>query len=116
MSALLEPLAAPPKAGPRPRTLALLLIAVLMAHVLVLRTAPTRFGPKLDPTARRAPAFTTRSIKPPPAPETGAPPLAAPTPPAPKPAAKPAPKPAKKPVSRSNSPLVPNPSAPAAIE
>ncbi|MEP6964687.1 MAG: DUF3108 domain-containing protein [Polaromonas sp.] len=122
MSALLvrqsatAPGAASPRAGPRPRTLGLLLIAVLMAHALVLRTAPTNFGPRLDPSSRRAAAFVTRSIRPPPAPAAGTPALAAPGPPTPKPAAKPAPKPARKLVSKENSPLVQQSSAPAAIE
>lgn len=109
-----RPFAASPGAAPRLRTLVLLVLGVLIAHVLVLRTTPTRFGPALDPAARRAPAFATRSIRPPAA--VGAPaPAAKPAPPAEKPLARPV-KPVKKAVSGSNKPFVQQPSAPAAIK
>lgn len=107
--------AAAPRAGPQRRTLALLLLVVLIAHVLVLRTAPTRHGPRIDPASRQAPAFVTRSIKPPPAPGAGTPPLAAPGPAA-TPAPKPAAQPAKKPVSRQKSPVIQQAPTPSATE
>lgn len=104
-----------PKAAPRLRTLMLLVIGVLIAHGLVLRTTPVRFGPKLDPASRRAPAFTTRSIKPATPPEPGAPPLATPGPDA-GPAAKSVAQRRKRPALRPNSPLVQQTPASNAIE
>ncbi len=114
MSALLRPpasgpFAVSPRAAPRPRTLLLLVAGVILAHLLVLRTTPTRFGPRLDPAARRAPVFATRSIEPAPRPEAGATPAAPPTP-------KPLAKPAKIPISRKNSPLAQQAPAPEAID
>ncbi|NMM09621.1 MAG: DUF3108 domain-containing protein [Polaromonas sp.] len=65
-----------PNAGPSRRALGVLVIVVLAAHTLVLETTPKRFGPELDASSRRAQAFTTRRIEPPPSStSTQAPPL-----------------------------------------
>ena len=97
------PPAAVPKSAPRLRTLALLVMGVLLVHGLALRTTPSRFGAELDPAARRAPTFVTRTIQPAPVPEVSAAPLAVPAP-APAPAPKPVVKAIKKPVIRTNRP------------
>jgi hypothetical protein len=47
---------------------------VLALHALVLQTAPLRFGPALAPETPHPPAFVTRRIEAPPAPEPAAPP------------------------------------------
>jgi hypothetical protein len=111
------PFPALPHVAPRARTLVLLVIGVLIAHALVLRTTPTRFGPTLDPASRRAPAFATRSIKPTAATEATSPPsaVAPPALPAP-PAAKSVAKPAKKAIPRQNRPVAQETPAPPAIQ
>lgn len=63
-----------PRAAPPWRLLGLLAVAVLALHALVLQTAPMRFGPALAPETPHAPAFVTRRIEAPPAPEPAAPP------------------------------------------
>ncbi|WP_296908227.1 DUF3108 domain-containing protein [Polaromonas sp.] len=72
-----NPFAPVARAAPRRGTLTLLVLLVLGAHLLVLRTAPKRFGPTPDPAAQRAPVFATRSIKPPSATKAAAPAVAA---------------------------------------
>jgi len=70
------------------RALAGLALVVLLAHALLLQSAPERFGPERDPAPQPAKAFVTRSIAPPPPVQPAALPVAAPKPrPAPKPAA-----------------------------
>ncbi|MGH8804855.1 MAG: DUF3108 domain-containing protein [Polaromonas sp.] len=92
MSTLAAPYASASRAAPPWRALGALGVLVLAAHTLVLRTAPSRFGPELDPATQRARAFVTRSIEmPPPAEVTAPPPMAAPEPVA-KPVSKPTPK------------------------
>ncbi len=59
--------------APSWRTMGGLVLVVLAAHALVLRTAPNHFGPTPDPTARHARAFVTRSIVPPPLPDAAVP-------------------------------------------
>ena len=54
------------RAAPRWRTLGALAALVLLAHGLVLRQLPSRFGPANDVASRRVPAFVTRSIPLPP--------------------------------------------------
>ena len=104
-----------PRAAPPWRTLGALAVLVLLAHALVLRTHPNRFGPVLDPALlKRAPAFTTRSIALPPPIEMSAPPAVA-TPPA-KPTAKPAVKPVKKPVFKQKEAVAQAAPAQAAID
>jgi hypothetical protein len=76
-----------PRAAPPWGLLGLLAVAVLALHALVLQTAPLRFGPALAPKVPHAPAFVTRRIEVPPAPEPAAP--APGVQPALKPAAKP---------------------------
>lgn len=92
MSSLAAPYSAASRAAPPWRALGALAVLVLAAHTLVLRTAPSRFGPELDPASQRTRAFVTRSIEiPPPAEVTAPPPMAAPKPVA-KPVSKPTPK------------------------
>ena len=81
----------PRRAGPSWRTLSLLAALVLLAHALVLRTQPARFGPAKDQEALRVAVLTTRSIP-------AAPPVSA------NPSAKPV-KPAKKPVYKKKVPI-----------
>lgn len=47
------------------RALALLAVAVLGVHALVLKSSPMRFGPELDPALKRVQPLLTRSIPPP---------------------------------------------------
>ena len=56
-------LSAPKPAAPRWRVLAGLAMLVLAAHTWVLKTAPGRFGPELDPAPSRVPALVTRRIE-----------------------------------------------------
>lgn len=79
----------PAHAAPPWRTLALLALGVLIAHALLLTSAPERFGPERNPAPKPAKAFVTRNIAaPPPVQPAAPPPVAAPKPrPAPKPAA-----------------------------
>ncbi|MGV8804774.1 MAG: DUF3108 domain-containing protein [Polaromonas sp.] len=94
-----------PGGAPRWRTLAWLAALVLLAHALVLRTHPDRFGAPLDTHASRAPVFETRRIElPPPAPTPDPANPAAITPRAPPPAQA-APKPPPRPVYQQKSPL-----------
>ncbi|MFZ2387876.1 MAG: DUF3108 domain-containing protein [Polaromonas sp.] len=97
-SSLTSPFPPAQRAAPPWRTLAVLVVLVLAAHALVLRTSPTRFSPEQSPASRRAPAFATRSIELPPPVQASAPPTVA-VPPA-TPAAKPVARPAKKTVSK----------------
>ncbi|MDO8718952.1 MAG: DUF3108 domain-containing protein [Polaromonas sp.] len=76
-----------PRAAPPWGLLGLLAVAVLALHALVLQTAPLRFGLALAPETPHPPAFVTRRIEAPPAPEPAAPP------PTVQPVAKPAAKP-----------------------
>lgn len=55
------------------RATGVLTALVLAAHALVLRTAPSQFGPVLDPSSQRTRVFVTRSIAPPPPAEVTAP-------------------------------------------
>ena len=70
------------------RTLGALAALVLLAHALVLRLPPSRFGQTQDPASRRVPVFVTRSIPLPPAVQINAAPKVATA--LAKPAAKPA--------------------------
>ena len=54
------------------RTLGALAALVLLAHALVLRLPPSRFGQAHDAASRRVPAFVTRSISLPPPLQTNA--------------------------------------------
>ena len=54
------------------RTLGALAALVLLAHALVLRLPPSRFGQTQDAASRRVPAFVTRSIALPPPLQTNA--------------------------------------------
>ena len=75
-------------AAPPWRALALLAVVVLVAHALLLMSAPERFGPERNPETQAAKAFVTRSIPPAPVEPAAPPPVATPRPkPAPKPAA-----------------------------
>ena len=69
-------------ATPPWRALALLAVAVLIVHTLLLTSAPARFGPEHRPSSEATTAFVTRSLPPPrPAePTQAAPPEAAPKP------------------------------------
>jgi len=98
----------PRRAAPSWRTLGLLAAGVLLAHALVLRTQPTRFGPAQDQDAGRVAALTTRSIP-------AAVPVAA-SPPSPAKLVTKALKPAKKPVYKSKVPVAPDPPAQPAID
>ncbi|MGH8833255.1 MAG: DUF3108 domain-containing protein, partial [Polaromonas sp.] len=114
MSTLAVPYAAAPRAAPPWRALGALAVLVLAAHTLVLRTAPSRFGPELDPAAQRTGAFVTRSIdRPPPAEATATPPVTAP---AVTPAAKPAAKPANEGVLKEKEAVTLDTSAQSAID
>jgi hypothetical protein len=53
-------------AAPPWRALAILAVAVLGIHALVLRSSPARFGPELNPASQRVQPLATRSITPPP--------------------------------------------------
>lgn len=75
------PPAALPGLAPPWRALAMLAVAVLGIHALVLKSSPARFGPELDRTPQRVQPLTTRSITAPPAVQAAA----APAPPQPKP-------------------------------
>ena len=55
------------------RAMGALTALVLAAHALVLRTAPSQFGPVLEPSSQRTRVFVTRSIAPPPPAEVTAP-------------------------------------------
>lgn len=78
---------APAHAAPPWRALALLAAVVLVAHALLLTSAPERFGPERNPETP-AKAFVTRNIPPAPVQPAAPPPVATPRPkPAPKPAA-----------------------------
>jgi hypothetical protein len=84
-------------AAPPWRALAILAVAVLGIHALVLTSSPARFGPELDPASQRVQPLITRSIAPPPMR-----PVAAPQPEQPKPRPKinkPKPPPAQAPPS-----------------
>ncbi|AYQ27405.1 MULTISPECIES: DUF3108 domain-containing protein [unclassified Polaromonas] len=65
------------------RALAMLAVAVLAIHALVLMSSPARFGPELDPASQRVQPLVTRSITTPPAVQAAAAP--APPPPRPRP-------------------------------
>lgn len=108
-----QPRAASLDGAPRLRTLLLLVIGVLIAHGLLLRTAPAQFGPPIDPAKRRAPVFVTRSIALPVAMPGVAAPVAEP---ARKPAPKPPPQAPKKPVLERKMPVVEQPPPLNAIE
>ncbi len=95
-------------AGPPWRSLAVLALLVLAAHLLALQASPDRMGPPLQPDAT-ARAFTTRSIAAQPAVQVTPP---APAPPAPAPAAA-APIPPKKASKKPPAQALP---APAAID
>ena len=105
----------PWRAAPPWRTLGALTVLVLLAHALVLRTHPARFGPAPDPASKRAPTFTTRSIPLPPPPVEASSPPAMAAPPAP-PRQKSAAKPVKKPVFKQKRPLTQDAPAPPAID
>jgi hypothetical protein len=76
------------------RALAMLAVAVLGIHALVLMSAPARFGPELDPAPQRVQPLITRSIAPPPVVQPAAAPQ--PEPPRPRPKSlKPKPPPAQ---------------------
>lgn len=96
------------------RTLGMLAVLVLLAHALVLRTHPAHFGQALEPDARRAPTFVTRSIPPQiaisPPPAEAAPPVQAQA------QAQPAAKPVKKPVLKKKMAVAQEAPAPPAIE
>ncbi|MCZ8258219.1 MAG: DUF3108 domain-containing protein [Polaromonas sp.] len=64
------------------RALAMLAVAVLGIHALVLMSSPARFGPGLDPAPQRVQPLITRSITPPPVQIAAAP---MPPPPRPRP-------------------------------
>ena len=74
------PLAAVPGLAPPWRALALLALAVLGVHALILKSSPAQFGPELDRASQRVQPLITRSIAPPPAVQ----PAAAPQPEPPK--------------------------------
>ena len=59
--------------APTWRALGVLAAVVLAAHALVLRTAPSQFGPALAPPLQRPRVFLTRSLVPPPPAEVTAP-------------------------------------------
>jgi hypothetical protein len=61
------PPAAVPGLAPPWRALAMLALAVLGIHAMVLKSSPVRFGPELDPAPKRVQPLLTRSIAPPPA-------------------------------------------------
>lgn len=65
------------------RALAMLAVAVLGIHALVLVSSPARFGPTLDPAPQRVQPLVTRSIAPPPMVQPAAAPQ--PEPPRPRP-------------------------------
>ncbi|RZJ15517.1 MAG: DUF3108 domain-containing protein, partial [Haliea sp.] len=56
------------RTGPPWRTLAILALLVLAAHVLLLRQMPARFGLAPDEPPKPTASFTTRTIQPPPPP------------------------------------------------
>ncbi|WP_411878527.1 DUF3108 domain-containing protein [Polaromonas sp. YR568] len=91
----------PVHVAPPWRALALLAVAVLAAHALLLQSAPERFGPERNPAPKPAKAFVTRSIAPPPPVQPAAPPPVAV--PKPRPVAKPA-APRKPPVAAPETP------------
>lgn len=67
----------PAHATPPWRALALLALVVLIAHALLLTSAPSRFGPEHEPVPKPVQAFVTRSIPaPPPVEPVAAPPVA----------------------------------------
>ena len=105
----MKPGAGTPGGAPRWRTLAWLAAGVLLAHALVLRTHPDRFGALLDANSSHTPVFETRRIElPPPAP-TSSPSTAPPAPAAPRapPKIQTAPKLAPRPVHQRKVPLTP---------
>jgi hypothetical protein len=67
-------------AAPPRRALAILAVAVLGIHALVLRSSPARFGPELNPASQRVQPLATRSITPPPAQPAATPESALPRP------------------------------------
>lgn len=97
----------PPAAMPGPappwRALAVLAVAVLGVHALVLTSSPARFGPELDRTSQRVQPLITRSIAPPPAVQ----PVAAPQPEPPRPRPKPV-KPKPRPAQAAPEPIAIN--------
>ena len=114
----MKPSSGTPGGAPRWRTLAWLAAGVLLAHALVLRTHPGRFGALLDANSSRTPVFETRRIElPPPAP-LPAPSLAPPTPVTPHapPRVHAAPKPVTRPVYQPKVALAPTTPAQPAID
>lgn len=77
--------------APSWRAMGVLVLVVLAAHALVLRSAPSQFGPAPELSPRHTRAFVTRSIAPPQRPEAAVPVTAARVMPIAKPADKPAP-------------------------
>ena len=78
------------RGAPTWRALGMLAAVVLAAHALVLRNAPSQFGPVLAPASQRTRVFVTRSIAPLPSVEVAAPVAVARVMPVAKPADKPA--------------------------